>query len=188
MNISDIILIAIGLAMDCFAVSIACGIAMKKITFWPTFRLAFLFGLFQAMMPLIGWFVGSRFRTYIESCDHWIAFIILALLGIRMIHENFKDREPEDKLLNPYKLAVVFAMAVATSIDALAVGFTFAFLKIDIWFSILIIGITSLVFSIVGVLFGHHFFNRIKIPAELVGGLVLIGIGVKILLEHLNNC
>lgn len=183
MNISDIVLLAIGLAMDCFAVSIACGMAMKKITFWPAFRLAFLFGFFQAMMPLIGWLVGNRFQTYIENCDHWIAFIILALLGGKMIYENFK--EPDEKLLDPYKLAVVLTMAVATSIDALAVGFTFAFLNIDLWLSVFVIGITSLFFSAFGIFFGHHYCCRFKIPAELLGGLVLIGIGIKILLEHL---
>jgi putative Mn2+ efflux pump MntP len=185
MLLSDIILIAIGLAMDCFAVSIACGMAMKKVDAWPTLRMAFFFGLFQAMMPLMGWLVGSHFRTYIESCDHWIAFLILLFLGGRMIYENFKDREPEEKLLNPYKFAVVLTMAVATSIDALAVGFTFAFLQINIWLSILLIGIASFLFTIAGVLFGHHYLNRFNIPAELLGGLVLIGIGTKILMEHL---
>lgn len=183
MNISDIILLAIGLAMDCFAVSIACGMAMKKIIFWPAFRIAFFFGFFQAVMPLIGWLIGSRFQLYIENYDHWIAFIILVILGGRMIHENF--RKTDEKLLNPYKLAVVLTMAIATSIDALAVGFTFAFLKIDLWLSVILIGITSLLFSILGIVFGHRYCCRFRIPAELLGGIVLIGIGTKILLEHL---
>lgn len=185
MHITDIILLAIGLAMDCFAVSIACGMAMKKLTFWPVVRIAFFFGLFQAVMPLIGWLVGSRFQTYIEHFDHWVAFGILVFLGGRMIHEQFKQKHPDKKRLNPYKLAVILSLAVATSIDALAVGFTFAFLNIDLWLSVIIIGIASLLFSLIGILFGHHFLNRFKIPAELLGGLVLIGIGTKILLEHL---
>ena len=185
MNISDIILIAIGLAMDCFAVSIACGMALKKKILWPAFRIAFFFGFFQAAMPLIGWLVGSRFQAYITQCDHWIAFIILVILGGRMIHENFKEEKPDDKPLDPKKLLVILTMAVATSIDALAVGFSFAFLKIDLWFSVFVIGITSFLFSVVGISFGHHYCHRIKLPAELLGGLVLIGIGVKILVEHL---
>jgi len=185
MNISDIILIAIGLAMDCFAVSISCGMTLKKKILWPAFRIAFFFGLFQAVMPLIGWLVGSRFQAYITQCDHWIAFIILVVLGGRMIYENFKEEKPDDKPLDPKKLLVVLTMAVATSIDALAVGFSFAFLKINLWLSIIVIGITSFLFSIVGISFGHHYCHRIKIPAELLGGLVLIGIGVKILVEHL---
>lgn len=185
MNLSDIILIAIGLAMDCFAVSIACGFAMKKITFWPAFRIAFFFGLFQAIMPLIGWLVGNRFQLYIENCDHWIAFIILLILGARMIHENFKKEDANKKRLNPYKLAVILTLAVATSIDALAVGVSFAFLQIDLWSSIAIIGIASFLFSIIGVVFVNRYCCRYKIPAELLGGIVLIGIGTKILIEHL---
>ncbi|MDD4922307.1 MAG: manganese efflux pump MntP family protein [Bacteroidales bacterium] len=185
MKLLDIILIAIGLAMDCFVVSIACGMAMKKIKFWPTFRIAFFFGFFQAMMPLIGWLVGSRFKIYVENFDHWIAFFILLLLGIRMIYENFKEQHPNKKRLNPYKLSVITTLAIATSIDALAVGFTFAFLKTNLWLSIFIIGITSLLISIFGVFFGHRYFCRFNIPAELLGGVVLIGIGTKILLQHL---
>jgi len=185
MNISDIILIAIGLAMDCFAVSVACGMAIKKITFWPTFRIAFFFGFFQAIMPLIGWLVGSHFATYIENFDHWIAFIILFILGGKMIYENFKAKDPDEKHLNPYKLTIILTMAVATSIDALAVGFTFAFLQIYLWLPIFIIGIITFIFSIIGILFGHRYFHQFKIPAELFGGLVLIGIGTKILIEHL---
>jgi manganese efflux pump family protein len=185
MHISDIILLAIGLAMDCFAVSIACGMVMKKIKIWPTLRIAFFFGFFQAMMPIFGWLVGSRFQTDIEKYDHWIAFIILTFLGGRMIHEQFKHKHPEKKRLNPYKLKVIITLAVATSIDALAVGFTFAFLKMNLWLSILIIGLASLLFSIIGILLGHHYLNRLNFPAELLGGLVLIGIGAKILIEHL---
>lgn len=185
MNTLDIILISIGLAMDCFAVSIACGMTMKKIFSWPSFRLAFFFGFFQAVMPLIGWLIGSSFQSYIENFDHWFAFIILIFLGGRMIYENFKKKDPDKKLLNPYKWGVVLTMAIATSIDALAVGFTFAFLKIHLWSAITSIGITSFLFSLFGIFFGYRYCCRFKIPADLLGGIVLIGIGTKILLEHL---
>lgn len=185
MNITEIILLAIGLAMDCFAVAIACGMAMKKITFGPTLRIAFFFGLFQAVMPLIGWLVGNSFQSYIETFDHWFAFIILFLLGGKMIHENFKTEETNKKPLNPYSLTLVLTMAIATSIDALAVGFTFAFLDMDLWLPVLIIGLASLLFSILGIFLGHKYCCRLKIPAELLGGLVLIGIGSKILVQHL---
>lgn len=187
MNISDLILIAIGLSMDCFAVSIACGMILKKTISWPSFRIAFYFGLFQAIMPLIGWLVGSRFQRYIEDYDHWVAFSILVLLGGRMIYENFRKKDSDKKMLDPYRRPIILSLAIATSIDALAVGFSFAFLKIDIWVSILVIGITSFLFSFLGIFFGHKYFNRFKIPAELLGGLVLIGIGIKILIEHLYS-
>ncbi|MCK9310722.1 MAG: manganese efflux pump MntP family protein [Bacteroidales bacterium] len=185
MNILDIILLAIGLAMDCFAVSIACGMYMKKILSGPSFRIALFFGFFQAFMPLIGWLIGSSFRSYIENFDHWFAFIILIILGGKMIYENFKGKDSNKKHLNPYKWVVVLTMAIATSIDALAVGFTFSFLRIDLWLAIFIIGITSFFFSLFGLFFGHRYCHRVKIPAELFGGIVLIGIGTKILIEHL---
>jgi len=185
MKILDIILIAIGLAMDCFAVSIACGIYIKKIFSWPTFRIALLFGVFQAFMPMIGWLIGTSFRSYIEKFDHWFAFIILFFLGSKMIYENFKRNDLNKKCLNPYRWAVALTMSIATSIDALAVGFTFSFLRMNLWFAIFIIGITSFILSLFGFFFGHHYYQRIKIPAELFGGIVLIGIGTKILLEHL---
>jgi manganese efflux pump family protein len=184
MNLFDIILIAIGLSMDCFAVSIACGITMKKLNFKPIFRIAFMFGLFQAIMPLLGWLAGSTFQHLIDGFDHWLAFGILLFLGGRMIYEYFFVH-PENKKMNPYKLRVILALSIATSIDALAVGLSFAFLKIDLWFSVIIIGLTSFLFSVIGLLFGHRYGKRFKIPAELFGGIVLIGIGTKILLEHL---
>jgi len=184
MNLSDIILIAIGLAMDCFAVSIACGIAMKPFRYGPAIRIAFLFGLFQAVMPLLGWLAGSTFQHLIETFDHWIAFGILVLLGGRMIWENFFVH-PDEKSLNPFKLRVVLALALATSIDALAIGVSFAFMRIDLWLSILLIGAASVLFSSLGLFIGHRYGHRFNIPAELFGGIVLIGIGVKIVLEHI---
>ena len=184
MNLTDIILIAIGLAMDCFAVSIACGIAMKPFRYGPALRVAFFFGLFQALMPLLGWLAGSTFQHLIETFDHWISFGILVVLGGRMIWENFFVH-PDEKSLNPFKLRVVLTLALATSIDALAVGVSFAFMRIDLWLSILMIGAASFLFSALGLFIGHHYGHRFNIPAELFGGIVLIGIGIKILLEHL---
>jgi len=185
MNLSDIILIAIGLAMDCFAVSIACGIVMKPFRFGPAFRIAFLFGLFQAVMPLIGWLAGSTFQHLIESFDHWIAFGILLILGGRMLWEYFFVH-PDKKILNPYKKRVVLTLALATSIDAMAIGLSFAFLRIDLMQPVLIIGAASLLFSALGLFIGKRYGHRYNIPAELFGGIVLIGIGIKIVLEHLN--
>jgi len=186
MNLSDIILIAIGLAMDCFAVSIACGIAMKPFRYGPALRVAFFFGLFQAVMPLLGWLAGSTFQHLIETFDHWIAFGILIILGGRMIWENFFVH-PDEKSLNPFKLKVVLALALATSIDALAVGVSFAFMRIDLWLSILMIGAASFLFASLGIFIGRRYGHRFHIPAELFGGIVLIGIGIKILLEHLSK-
>lgn len=186
MIVSDIILIAIGLAMDCFAVSIACGIVMKPFKWGPAIRIAFLFGLFQAVMPLIGWLAGSTFKHLIESFDHWVAFAILLLLGGRMLWEYFFVH-PDQKVLNPYKKRVALTLAFATSIDALAVGLSFAFLHIDLVVPVLIIGAASLFFSSLGLFIGKRYGRRFNIPAELLGGLVLIGIGVKILLEHIAN-
>ncbi len=184
MILSDIILIAIGLAMDCFAVSIACGIALKPFKLWPAFRIALTFGLFQAIMPLIGWLAGNTFKHLIESFDHWIAFGILLLLGGRMLWDYFFVH-PDKKILNPYKKRVVFTLALATSIDALAIGLSFAFLRIELLLPVLLIGAASLLFSTIGLFIGHRYGHRFNIPAELFGGLVLIGIGVKILLEHI---
>jgi len=184
MNLSDIVLIAIGLAMDCLAVSIACGIALKPFRWGPAFRVAFFFGLFQALMPLLGWLAGSTFQHLIETFDHWISFGILVVLGGRMIWENFFVH-PDEKSLNPFKLRVVLTLALATSIDALAVGVSFAFMRIDLWLSIMMIGVSSFLFSALGMFIGRRYGHRFNIPAELFGGLVLIGIGIKILLEHL---
>lgn len=184
MNSLDIVLLATGLAMDCFAVSIACGIALKPFRWGPAIRIAFFFGLFQALMPLLGWLAGSAFQHLIESFDHWVSFGILILLGGRMIWENFFGH-PDEKSLNPFRLRVVLTLAVATSIDALAVGLSFAFLKINLCLALTVIGLVSVFFSGLGLFIGKRFGHRYNIPAELLGGIVLIGIGIKILLEHL---
>ena len=186
----EIWLLAIGLAMDCFAVSIASGIILKRTRWRPMLIMAFAFGLFQAIMPLIGWMCVKTFSHLIESIDHWIAFGILAFLGGRMIWESFKEEECY-QLFNPASLKVVLTMAVATSIDALAVGISFAFLGIqdysDILSPILIIGFVSFVLSLIGLIFGIQCGCGLarKLKAELWGGIILVIIGIKILIEHL---
>lgn len=189
MNYIEIWLLAISLAMDCFSVSITSGIILRRVM-WKTFlTIAFFFGLFQGLMPVIGWFAASRFQHLIESYDHWIAFGVLFLLGARMIKESFKDEE-EEHHFNPTRLPVILTLAVATSIDALAVGISFAFTGMDTWRSILdpvlIIGFVSFIFSIIGCLIGVYFGKRVNLRAELWAGIILIGIGVKILIEHLG--
>lgn len=186
----EIWLLAVGLAMDCFAVSIASGIIMKRIQLRPMLIMAFFFGLFQALMPLLGWIGANMFSHLIESIDHWIAFAILAFLGGRMVKESFKDDDCKHEY-DPTKLKVVLALAVATSIDALAVGVSFAFLGIrsisGILSPISVIGFVSFVLSMIGLFFGVRFGCGIarKLRAELWGGIILILIGTKILIEHL---
>ena len=190
----EIWLLAIGLAMDCLAVSIASGIILKRIQWRPMLVMAFFFGLFQAIMPLLGWLGASTFSHLIESVDHWIAFAILAFLGGRMIKESFKEEDGCQRF-NPASLKVVITMAIATSIDALAIGVSFAFLGIKSCSSILypvgIIGFVSFLMSLIGLIFGIRFGCGIarKLRAELWGGIILILIGTKILIEHLffNN-
>ena len=177
----EIWLLAIGLAMDCFAVSIASGIILKRTQWRPMLVMALAFGLFQALMPFIGWMFAKSFSHLIESIDHWIAFAILAFLGGRMILESFNPASPK----------VVFTMAIATSIDALAIGISFAFLGIndytEILSPILIIGFVSFVMSLIGLFFGIKCGCGCarKLKAELWGGIILVFIGLKILIEHL---
>lgn len=186
----EIWLLAVGLAMDCFAVSIASGIILKRIRWRPMLVMAFFFGFFQALMPFLGWIGASMFSHLIESIDHWIAFAILAFLGGRMVRESFKDEECRHEY-DPASLKVVLALAVATSIDALAVGVSFAFLGIKGISGILspigIIGFVSFALSMIGLIFGIRFGCGIarRLKAEMWGGIILIVIGTKILIEHL---
>lgn len=185
----EIWLLAVSLAMDCFSVSITSGILLRQIRWRTFFTIAFFFGLFQALMPLIGWFSASRFYQHIESFDHWIAFGLLAVLGIRMIRESMNDEE-EGHHFDPTRLSVILTLAVATSIDALAVGISFACIGMTVWTDIaspvLIIGIVSSVLSVAGCLIGVYFGKRINLRAELWAGIILTGIGVKILFDHLG--
>lgn len=194
MNLLDIILLAIALAMDCFTVSIVSGIILQKqseelIPHSSIFRMAFLFGFFQAMMPLFGWLGMSHFQSYMEAYDHWIAFCMLAFIGGKMIKESFDDEE--DQHFNPCKLKTQLLLAIATSIDALAVGISFACTGYTVisqlTLPLIIIGVVSFLFSIIGYRLGRRFGKTItrRLKPELLGGVILIIIGVKILLSHL---
>lgn len=190
MSTIEVWLVALSLAMDCFAVSIASGIILKQVKPKPMLLMAFCFGLFQALMPLIGWIVTNSFSHLIQQIDHWIAFGILTFLGGQMIVESFKEEE-EKHNFDPTCIKVILGLAVATSIDALVVGATFAFLGYNHISTILspigIIGLVSFIMSIAGLLIGISFGTGIarKLKAERLGGIVLIAIGIKILIEHL---
>lgn len=188
MGIVELLLIAAGLSMDAFAVSICKGLGMKKVNLKVAFVLALFFGGFQALMPLIGWALGNQFLWLISPIDHWIAFVLLAVIGGKMLWEALHDEEGEDdgKPADKIDLGEFFILAVATSIDALAVGISFAALAVDIVPSILIIGVVTFCFTIAGVFVGSFFGSRYEKPASIVGGVVLILIGLKILLEHLG--
>ena len=184
MNLIQVALIGVGLSMDAFAVSVCKGLKMKKIDMKYSLLIAAFFGFFQALMPLIGWFLGTQFEKYITSFDHWIAFVLLAVIGGKMLWESFQKEG--DSCPISYDIKELFTLAIATSIDALAVGITFAFLKTNIWSSILVIGCITFVISLLGVLIGNRFGIRYKNKAEFAGGAILILIGLKILLEHLG--
>lgn len=186
----EIWLLALALAMDCFAVSMASGIIFKRLFPKQMIAMVLLFGLFQALNPLLGWLGAELFRSLIESVDHWIAFAILAFLGVRMIMDSFKDEE--NKSFNPRRLKVIFTLAIATSIDALAVGISFSCMGytslLSLLYPLVAIGVVSSLMTAIGltigVKFGKAFAERLR--AELWGGIILIGIGVKVLVEHLS--
>ena len=185
----EILLIGIGLSMDAFAVSICRGLSMPKLNWRHAAVIALYFGGFQALMPLAGWALGSAFAKSIQNVDHWIAFFLLSLIGGNMIREALKDEEPcgEDgcEVSDRLDHRQLLLMAVATSIDALAVGVTFAFLDVSIVPAITVIGATTFVLSLLGVVVGNFFGSRYKKRAEITGGVILILLGVKILVQHL---
>lgn len=184
----EALILAFALAMDCFAVSIASGIIMKRVKWQPMLLMATLFGLFQAVNPVVGWVGTDYCHNLIANFDHWIAFLILAFLGGRMVVESFKKEEKKN--FNPESMKVIFTMAIATSIDAFAVGISFSCMGIKSWgellFPLVAIGAVSFLLSIVGLFFGIKFGERYaqRLRAELWGGLILIAIGVKVLVEH----
>lgn len=186
MTFFELFLIGIGLSMDAFAVSICKGLSMQKIDKKYTLCIGLFFGGFQALMPLTGYLLGSRFSGYIERFDHWIAFVLLALIGFNMIKESREEEEEEEKSYAGVNFKELLILAVATSIDALAVGVSFAFLGVRIAPAVTLIGCTTFVLTLVGVWVGNLFGSRYKSRAELTGGIILILIGVKILLEHLG--
>ena len=184
MGLIELFLIAVWLSMDAFAVSVCKGLAMPKCTFKKAAIVGLWFGGFQALMPAIGYILGAQFQEAIASIDHWIAFVLLALIGGNMIHEALdNDEEEADASLD---VKTMFLLAVATSIDALAIGITFAFLKVNIIPAVCFIGIVTFIISFAGVKIGNVFGARYKNKAEIVGGIILILLGLKILLEHLG--
>lgn len=184
MSIIEIILIGIGLSMDAFAVSICKGLSIKKLTLKKTVTISLYFGIFQAIMPLVGYLLGTTFSTIIIRIDHWVAFILLFLIGFNMIIKTLRKEKNEynDKL--DFKTMIL--LSIATSIDALAIGITFSFLRTNILLSIIIIGIITFVLTFIGVKIGNKFGFKYEQKSSLLGGAILIIIGIKILLEHLG--
>ena len=186
MGIFELFVLAVGLSMDAFAVSICKGLCVQKTTIKHMCIAGLWFGGFQALMPLIGYTLGSTFADYIIVIDHWVAFVLLALIGGNMIKEALgSDDDCDCKCeINPFGMKTMFLMAVATSIDALAVGITFAFLRVEIIWAITFIGVTTFCFSAAGIKIGSIFGSKFKSKAEFAGGFILICLGIKILLEH----
>ncbi|MGN0306056.1 MAG: manganese efflux pump MntP family protein [Lachnospiraceae bacterium] len=190
-TIIELALIGVGLAMDAFAVAICKGLCMKKVEKKQVLTIGLFFGGFQALMPLIGWGLGKQFEQYIVSIDHWIAFILLGFIGGKMIKEALGKEKEEEEELCPVEgtrldLKELLILAVATSIDALAVGITFAFLNYPIIEAISIIGVLTFIIAVAGVYIGNIFGSKYKKKAEFTGGIILVVIGLKILIEHLS--
>ena len=189
MGVAELILIAAGLSMDAFAVAVCKGLNMTKLNYRHAFVIALFFGVFQALMPLIGWFLGTQLADYITAVDHWVAFALLAFIGGRMIAEAMKPDDGRENCPATKGLDIteLFILAIATSIDALAVGITFALLPdTSIVLSVSLIGAITFVLSFLGVAIGNRFGAKYEKKAELAGGVILVLIGLKILLEHLG--
>jgi len=185
MDIISIIFIAFGLAMDAFAVSITSGLTIKQLRINDALKIAIFFGSFQAIMPLIGWSAGLSFRDFISGIDHWIAFGLLSLIGCKMIYESSK-MEVNSKKIDPLNVSVLLMLSIATSIDALAVGLSLSFLNVSIALPAIIIGVVTFLLSIFGVYLGNRFGHYFERKIEIIGGLILIGIGIRILINHLT--
>lgn len=183
MGILEILIIAIGLSMDAFAVSICKGLSVRRVRPRNAVSAALWFGGFQALMPVLGFYLGVSFADIVSSVDHWIAFILLGIIGGHMLKESFES-DAECQVDPDFSFKTMLAMAVATSIDALAVGVSFAFLKVNIWIAVLLIGLTTGALSAAGIYLGNIFGSRYKSKAEFAGGFILIVMGLKILLEH----
>lgn len=184
MSLLSLFILAIGLSMDAFAVAVCKGLATRQIDTKKTLIVGLWFGGFQALMPVLGYLLGSAFEQYIVAFDHWIAFVLLVLIGINMIRESRSDEE--ENCDDSFGFRPMLVMAIATSIDALAVGITFAFLRVNIVAAASFIGATTFTLSAIGVRIGNHFGAKYKAPAEMIGGIILILIGAQILLEHLG--
>ena len=185
MTFIELLLIAVGLSMDAFSVSICKGLTTTTFSWRMALICGLWFGLFQALMPIIGYFLGAQFQELIEAYDHWIAFGLLALIGANMIREALSKKE-EESTNGALDVKTMFLLAIATSIDALAVGVSFACIQVELWSSVAVIGLTTFLFSVLGVKIGNVFGSRYEKSAGIVGGIILILIGLKILLEHLG--
>ena len=183
MNWVELLIIAVGVSMDAFAVAICKGLSVQRLKVRHVAVTGLWFGGFQALMPLIGYFLGVFFTDSVSSVDHWIAFVLLSIIGGNMIKESC-SKDESCSLEPDFSFKTMFAMAVATSIDALAIGVSFAFLKVNIWVAVVLIGIVTGLFSAAGVLIGKYFGCRYKSKAEFTGGVILIAMGLKILIEH----
>ena len=184
MSAVELLLLSIGLAMDAFAVSVCKGISMKKMNWKKAIIIGLYFGGFQALMPTIGYFLGSAFQSLITSIDHWIAFILLGIIGGGMIKEAFED--DKENVNDDVGFKTMIILAIATSIDALAVGITFAFFNVNLILAVSLIGIITFIISVIGTKIGNRFGDKYERKAEMVGGIILIFLGIKILLEHIG--
>ena len=184
MGVLELLLLSVGLAMDAFAVSVCKGISMKKMNWKKAIIIGLYFGGFQALMPTIGYFLGAAFQSLITSIDHWIAFILLGIIGGGMIKESFGD--DEENRNDDVSFKTMILLAIATSIDALAIGITFAFLNVNLVSAISLIGIITFILSVFGTKIGNRFGDKYEKKAEFLGGVILVLLGIKILLEHLG--
>ena len=184
MGFLELLIIAVGVSMDAFAVSVCKGLAVSRVRPRHALKTGLWFGGFQALMPVIGYFLGVSFADLVSSVDHWIAFVLLAIIGGNMVKESFEEEECCTSADSDFFFRVMLAMAIATSIDALAIGVSFAFLGSNIWTAVLCIGLVTGAFSAAGVYVGNIFGRKYKSKAEFAGGAILIAMGLKILLEH----
>jgi putative Mn2+ efflux pump MntP len=186
MDLITVFVLAIGLSMDSFAVAISCGLAEQKVTFGHAVKISFAFAFFQGVLPLLGWLMGTELKVFVESIDHWIAFALLTFLGGKMIYESFREG-PEDKISNIYSFRHIMTLSIATSIDALVVGFSYAMAETGkIFGGALVIGSVTFFFSMLGIRIGKDVGNNLGPKVEFLGGLILFGIGLKILIEHIG--
>ena len=186
MDFFEILMIGVGLSMDAFAAAVCKGLGMRRTSAKNIITVGIFFGGFQALMPLFGYFLGKQFEQYIVSVDHWIAFCLLAFIGGKMIYDTLREEEETGEVLDKLDMKELFTLAVATSIDALAVGISMAFLRVDILPAVCLIGVTTFLLASLGVVIGNKFGVRFKKKATLAGGFILIAIGLKILMEHLG--
>ena len=186
MNLLELLLIAVGLSMDAFSVSVCKGLTTRKFSLRIALTCGLWFGFFQALMPVVGYFLGEQFEGFVDAYAHWIAFGLLILIGANMIREAVWGEKEEDESSNSLDFKTMLLLAVATSLDALAVGVSFACIQVNIWLAVIIIGVTTFIFSVLGVKIGNVFGSKYEKSAGIFGGIILILIGLKILLEHLG--